>query len=147
MIRYVCFPTETMGIYTNVQSRGDNVTSTRVSPFNFHAMISGAASVTQAKTMASKWLLQDEGFCLTENDSSTDTADSRDTSWFYENETTPTRMTCTECSYVSGIDAHQPAKQVGPSTGPASIVTCCAACKANPLCENFVSETRRCSLI
>ena len=41
---------ESMGVYANVQSRGANRTSPRVSPFNFHPMITGAASVSQAST-------------------------------------------------------------------------------------------------
>ena len=40
--------------------------SQRISPFNFHVMLSGAATVERVDAMVSKWLLTDEGFCLTD---------------------------------------------------------------------------------
>jgi|EP01043_Picozoa_sp_COSAG02_P021066 hypothetical protein len=134
---------ETMGIYTNVRSRGDNGTSARVSPFNFHAMISGAASVSQARTMVTKWLLTDDGFCLTaDNENAFDkdalagmraaTAEDRDVDG--------TNMARKNCSVTIGMDAGQPAKQVAPPRSAVTAETCCAACTANKACDVFALQ-------
>lgn len=53
---------EEHGIFLNRLFNG--TLSTRVSPFNFHPMISGVATVDQAKRMATDWLMNDKGFCL-----------------------------------------------------------------------------------
>ena len=122
---------ESMGIFANVQSRGANRTSPRVSPFNFHPMITGAASVEQAQSMASKWLLTDEGFCLTDQ-SSTTTETNEDV--------LPKEVvgSCGGCNITHDMDAKQPATQVGPQKHDVSSAVCCTACKANVECETFV---------
>jgi hypothetical protein len=60
-----------MKLTLRLAGRGDNGTSARISPFNFHPMISGAASVAQATAMVEKWLLTEEGFCLTAENEAT----------------------------------------------------------------------------
>jgi hypothetical protein len=47
---------ETMGMYTNKRSRGDNGTSDRISPFNFHPMISGAVRCSGVSTRMIHWM-------------------------------------------------------------------------------------------
>ena len=121
---------ETMGIYANRRSRGDNGTSGRVSPFNFHPMISGAASEEQAREMAARWLLSDDGFCLTEaNDEPTGHGKGAETN----------RTACGGgCDVRAGMDAAQPAKQVAAPKSHTTAAECCAACKALAACEVFV---------
>ena len=121
---------ESMGIYANVQSRGANRTSPRLSPFNFHPMITGAASVAQAQSMASKWLLTDNGFCLTDQSSTTETDD--------DERAMEVVGSCGGCNITHGMDAKQPAAQVAPEMYNVSPAACCAACKANAGCETFV---------
>lgn len=53
---------EEEGMFLNRHFNGS--LSKRVSPFNFHPMIAGVATVEQARRMASEWLMDDEGFCL-----------------------------------------------------------------------------------
>jgi len=126
---------ETMGIYTNVRSRGDNGTSSRVSPFNFHSMISGAASVRQARSMVTTWLLTDDGFCLTaENEKAIDNDASNGVP---EN---PQHSPSKKCNITVGMDAGQPAHQVAPPRSNVTADQCCAACAANEACEVFALQ-------
>jgi hypothetical protein len=60
---------ESAGIYQNLLFTGE--LSSRVSPFNFHMMMSGSATEAQATVMATKWLMSAEGFCLTDNATTT----------------------------------------------------------------------------
>ena len=53
---------EEEGMFLNRHFNGS--LSKRVSPFNFHPMIAGVATVEQARRMATEWLMDDEGFCL-----------------------------------------------------------------------------------
>ena len=130
---------ETMGIYTNVRSRGDNGTSSRVSPFNFHSMISGAASVRHARSMVTRWLLTDDGFCLTaENEKA---IDSDAFNGVPENpdgdgQHSPSK----KCNISVGMDAGQPAHQVAPPRPNVTADQCCAACAANEACEVFALQ-------
>jgi putative isomerase len=115
-----------LGVYTNVRSRGDNGTSTRISPFNFHPLISGAASVEQAKVMATRWLLTDEGFCLTQNGSAGAAT------------VQGAMLACGGCNVTAGTDAAQPAQQVATPLPLVTAATCCAACQNTTGCEAFV---------
>lgn len=129
---------ESMAMYTNIRSRGDNGTSTRVSPFNFHAMLSGAASVSQARAMVTNWLLTDDGFCLTaDNENSFDNdalAGMRTAS------AEAASLSSKSCNVTVGMDAGQPAQQVAPPRTAVTAEECCAACTANAACEVFALE-------
>ena len=50
------------GMYLNRMFSGN--LSMHVSPFNLHPLLSGIASTEQAVTMATKWLMSSQGFCL-----------------------------------------------------------------------------------
>merc|ERR1711920_633315 len=54
---------EELGVYTNRHSETQAWVA-RISPFNFHPMLTGVASEAQARRMASEWLLNETGFCL-----------------------------------------------------------------------------------
>ena len=54
-----------LGVFVNTGSSPPHRASSRITPFSFHAMLSGAATAAQARTMAQQWLLTDAGFCLT----------------------------------------------------------------------------------
>jgi hypothetical protein len=64
------------GMYLNVLFTGQQ--SARVSPFNFHPMLTGVASPAQAARMADEWLLNSTRFCLTKPSSSSSPASSGD---------------------------------------------------------------------
>jgi glycogen debranching enzyme len=63
---------EDIGVYSNRYS-GDNASGSgggsglfldHISPFNFHPMMSGAATEEQARRMVTTWLTAEQGFCL-----------------------------------------------------------------------------------
>lgn len=97
--------------------------------------------------MATKWLMTDQGFCLTaenaamHSDTTTETqqqqvVDSRDEE---HEEGLPPSVSCSiGCNVTHGVDASQPAAQVAPPLSDATIEKCCAACKENSACESFV---------
>ena len=53
---------EELGVYSNRFVNGTFYP--RISPFNFHPMLSGAASEANAARMAEEWLMGADGFCL-----------------------------------------------------------------------------------
>jgi len=131
---------EELGVFVNKQSRAPFRASSRVSPFNFHAMLSGAATAGQARTMAKTWLLADEGFCLTGSHSADH--DSEGAAQAQAAKCNAPR----QCATLS-MDAKQPAaclcgtgKQPAcPGSGKAGgKAACCSACHANAECQAFV---------
>jgi hypothetical protein len=54
---------EEQGMYCNLESDSGKF-STRVSPFNFHLMLSGAATEERAERMVKGWMMSEDGFCV-----------------------------------------------------------------------------------
>lgn len=129
---------DTMGIYTNVQSRGAKHSSARISPFNFHAMLTGAANTTQAELMVSKWLLSDHGFCLVDHSNESIVAGDAIQG------VTPSLMPNVSCNsacnsqFAKNVDAKQPAQQVAAPQHHVTASECCATCDQTSRCDAFV---------
>ena len=93
--------------------------------------------------MATKWLLTDDGFCLTadnENTLDSDALAGMRMATAEQSGMGRTNISSIICNVTTGMDAGQPAKQVAPQRSAVTAEECCAACTANAACDVFALE-------